>query len=260
MNQLSPNAIQLCVAPMMGWTDRYCRSFHRVAAPFSRLYSEMVHANAVIHGPRSALAFDPFEQPVALQLGGSDPALLAKATQIADQLGYAEVNLNCGCPSGRVQSGGFGACLMLRPERVVACVQAMVDVSSVPVTVKCRLGVDNTFTYEQFSQFVGSVIDAGASMVIVHARQALLNGVSTKDNHQIPPLCYDWVYRIKRAYPSVPIVLNGGIGTVLEAQAHLEHVDGVMLGRTAYHTPYLLHQLDAALSGRPVRSRAELLM
>ena len=243
----------------MGYTDRFCRSFHRLIAPSTRLYTEMVHANALIYGRKERIALRSMENPVALQLGGSEPDVLAKAVQIAAKIGYSEVNLNCGCPSGRVQSGGFGACLMLEPHRVVACVKAMVAATYQPITVKCRLGVDNTFRYEHFASFVENVAEAGAAMVIVHARQALLNGISPKDNRQIPPLCYEWVYRFKREHPTLPLVLNGGVTDLDQTRVHLNHVDGVMVGRSAYHTPYLLHQIDAALFKNPMKTRVELL-
>ena len=259
MSAVSIDKIRLCVAPMMGYTDRFCRTFHRLLAPSTRLYTEMVHAHALIYGSKERVAFRSMENPVALQLGGCEPAVLARAAQIAAKIGYSEVNLNCGCPSGRVQSGGFGACLMREPHRVVACVQAMVAAIQQPITVKCRLGVDNTFCYEDFASFVEDVAEAGAAMVIVHARQALLDGVSPKDNRQIPPLCYEWVYRFKREHPRLPLVLNGGVTSLDQTRVHLSKVDGVMVGRSAYHTPYLLHQIDAALFKNPLKTRVELL-
>ena len=259
MPLISSDLIRLCVAPMMGYTDRFCRTFHRLLAPSARLYTEMIHANALLYGREELIAYHPMENPVALQLGGADPFVLAKATQIAAKLGYAEVNLNCGCPSGRVQSGGFGACLMLQPDCVVACVQAMVDAAQVPITVKCRLGVDNLFTYNNFADFIRRVMSAGAAMVIVHARQALLDGISPKENRQIPPLCYDWAYQFKREHPHFPLVLNGGITDLDQVRIHLNQVDGVMLGRSAYHTPYLLHQIDSALFQNPLQTRVALL-
>ncbi|HEY0335113.1 MAG TPA: tRNA dihydrouridine(20/20a) synthase DusA [Stenotrophomonas sp.] len=253
-------SLRLSVAPMMDWTDRHCRVFHRLLAPSARLYTEMVHANAVIHGDRERLlGFDPSEQPLALQVGGSEPALLAQAAQIAGEWGYVEVNLNCGCPSDRVQAGRFGACLMREPALVADCVAAMRAATHVPVTVKCRLGVDEDNDYEAFAAFVDQVVAAGSAMIVVHARNAWLKGLSPKENREIPPLRYDWGYRLKQDRPGLPVVLNGGIAAVDQAQAHLAHVDGVMLGRAAYHDPYVLHQLDAALTGRPLHSRAELL-
>jgi tRNA-dihydrouridine synthase A len=245
---------------MMDWTDRHCRVFHRLLAPSARLYSEMVHANAVIQGDRTRLlGFDPVEQPVALQLGGSEPALLAQAARIAQDWGYDEVNLNCGCPSDRVQAGRFGACLMREPALVADCVAAMRTAVSIPVTVKCRLGVDEDGDYAVFADFVNQVVAAGSAMVVVHARNAWLKGLSPKENREVPPLRYDWAYRLKQERPQLPVVLNGGIATCQAAQAHLPHVDGVMLGRAAYHEPYVLHELQSALYGTPLQSRADLL-
>jgi len=253
-------SLRLSVAPMMDWTDRHCRYFHRLLAPSARLYTEMVHANAVIHGDRERLlGFDPSEQPLALQLGGSDPALLAQAARIAGEWGYAEVNLNCGCPSDRVQAGRFGACLMREPALVAECVAAMCESTDIPVTVKCRLGVDEDNDYDAFASFVDQVLAAGSAMIVVHARNAWLKGLSPKENREIPPLRYDWAYRLKHERPDVPVVLNGGIADVDAAVAHLSQVDGVMLGRTAYHDPYVLHRLDARLGGTEPQPRADLL-
>jgi len=257
---LNYNDKMLSVAPMMDWTDRHCRVFHRLLAPSARLYTEMVHANAVIHGHRERLlGFDPSEQPLALQLGGSEPELLAQAARIAGEWGYVEVNLNCGCPSDRVQAGRFGACLMREPALVAECVAAMRAATDVPITVKCRLGVDEDNDYDVFAAFVDQIVAAGSEMVVVHARNAWLQGLSPKENREVPPLRYDWAYRLKQARPGLPVVVNGGIATVAQAQAHLAHADGVMLGRAAYHDPYVLHQLDAALTGQGERPRAELL-
>ena len=253
-------SLRLSVAPMMDWTDRHCRYFHRLLAPSARLYTEMVHANAVIHGDRERLlGFDPTEQPLALQLGGSDPALLAQAARIAGEWGYAEVNLNCGCPSDRVQAGRFGACLMREPALVAECVAAMCQATDIPVTVKCRLGVDEDNDYDDFASFVDQVLAAGSAMIVVHARNAWLKGLSPKENREIPPLRYDWAYRLKQERPDVPVVINGGISEVDAALAHLARVDGVMLGRAAYHDPYVLHRLEAALTRTEPRPRAELL-
>ncbi|WP_311239314.1 MULTISPECIES: tRNA dihydrouridine(20/20a) synthase DusA [unclassified Xanthomonas] len=253
-------SLRLSVAPMMDWTDRHCRVFHRLLAPSARLYTEMVHANAVIHGDRTRLiGFDPVEHPLALQLGGSDPALLAQAAGIAQEWGYDEINLNCGCPSDRVQAGRFGACLMREPALVAECVAAMCAATQLPITVKCRLGVDDDDDYAVFARFVDQVIAAGAAMVVVHARNAWLKGLSPKENREVPPLRYDWAYRLRQERPNVPVVLNGGIAAVDAALAHLQQTDGVMLGRAAYHDPYVLHQLDAALTQRPVQSRETLL-
>ncbi len=253
-------SLRLSVAPMMDWTDSHCRVFHRILAPGARLYTEMVHANAVIHGDRQRLlGFDASEHPLALQLGGSDPALLAQAARIAADWGYDEVNLNCGCPSDRVQAGRFGACLMREPALVGDCVAAMVAAVDIPVTVKCRLGVDEDNDYGAFAAFVDRQVQAGAAMVVVHARNAWLKGLSPKENREIPPLRYDWAYRLKHERPALPVVLNGGIATVEAAQAQMAHVDGVMLGRAAYHDPYVLHALEAAQTGMPLRSREDVL-
>ena len=253
---------RLCVAPMMDWTDRHCRYFHRLLAPGARLYTEMVHANAVTLGdaPR-LLDFDPAEHPVALQLGGSEPALLARACSRAMDWGYDEINLNVGCPSDRVQSGRFGACLMREPALVADCVAAMVHAAAVPITVKCRIGVDDQQPEEALFAMAEVVKAAGAAALIVHARKAWLQGLSPKENREVPPLDYPLVYALKRAHPDWPIVLNGGITAVEPALAHLAHVDGVMLGRTAYHVPYVLHELDVAMSADSdrARSRAEVL-
>jgi tRNA-dihydrouridine synthase A len=243
--------LRLSVAPMMDWTDAHCRAFHRVLAPHARLYSEMVHANAVIHGDRARLlAMDPCEHPVALQLGGSEPALLAQAARIGIDAGFDEINLNCGCPSDRVQAGRFGACLMREPALVADSVAAMIAaVPGVPVTVKCRLGVDDDHEWARFLAFVDVIAEAGCVTFVVHARNAWLQGLSPKENREVPPLRYDWAYRLKRERPMLQVIVNGGIADVGEATAHLDHVDGAMLGRAAYHTPYLLHALDVAWFG-----------
>ncbi|MFC3551395.1 tRNA dihydrouridine(20/20a) synthase DusA [Lysobacter cavernae] len=253
-------SLRLSVAPMMDWTDSHCRVFHRLLAPHARLYSEMVHANAVIHGDRDRLlAMDPVEHPVALQLGGSEPELLAQAAKIGAEYGFDEINLNCGCPSDRVQAGRFGACLMREPALVAASVAAMVEACDVPVTVKCRLGVDDDHDYGTFSAFVDTIAQAGCRMFVVHARNAWLKGLSPKENREVPPLRYDWAYRLKRERPDLQIVVNGGIATQDEATQHLQHADGAMLGRAAYHDPYLLHRLDVAWFGGELRTRGELL-
>ncbi|MGV8931926.1 MAG: tRNA dihydrouridine(20/20a) synthase DusA [Luteimonas sp.] len=263
-------ALRLCVAPMMDWTDTHCRVFHRLLAPHARLYTEMVHANAVIHGDRSRLlALDPAEHPVALQLGGSEPALLAQAARIGAEHGFDEINLNCGCPSDRVQAGRFGACLMREPNIVADSVAAMIDAVAtlprpVPITVKCRLGVDDDEHYEVFRDFIDTVAQAGCRTFVVHARNAWLKGLSPKENREVPPLRYDWAYALKRERPQLAVIVNGGIATQQDATAHLGHIDGAMLGRAAYHDPYLLHRLDVAwFGGAPFngvqRTRGELL-
>jgi tRNA-dihydrouridine synthase A len=247
---------------MMDWTDRHCRVFHRLLAPHARLYTEMVHAQAVIHGDRDRLlGFDPVEHPVALQLGGSDPAHLAQATRIGADWGYDEVNLNVGCPSDRVQAGRFGACLMREPALVADCISAMAAVSPVPVTVKCRLGVDELEDYDVFRAFIDTVAAAGCGLFVVHARKAWLQGLSPKENREIPPLRHDWVHRLKRERSDLRILINGGLATVEDSVAALAHVDGVMIGRAAYHEPYRLHLMDRAMftPESPARGRAELL-
>lgn len=268
----------LSVAPMMDWTDTHCRVFHRLLAPDVLLYTEMVHANAVIHGDRARLlAMDPVEHPVALQLGGSDPRLLREATRIAVEHGFDEVNLNCGCPSDRVQAGRFGACLMREPALVAQCVAAMIEGSQaatglrgsthgpgrvgerVPVTVKCRLGVDEDDDFAAFLRFVDGIADAGCRTVVVHARNAWLKGLSPKENREVPPLKYEWAYRLKALRPELQVHVNGGIASIEACEAHLEHIDGVMLGRAAYHDPHLLHRIHSKWSGTPLRSREDLL-
>src|SRR5688572_30015311 len=223
--------LRLSVAPTMDWTDSHCRAFHRVLAPHARLYTEMVHANAVIHGDRvKLLAMHPSEHPVALQLGGSEPELLAQAARIGAETGFDEINLNCGCPSDRVQAGRFGACLMREPTLVAASVAAMVAAleqahSDVPVTVKCRLGVDDDHDWDRFVHFVDTVADAGCRMFVVHARNAWLKGLSPKENREVPPLRYEWAYQLKRERPQLQVVVNGGIATMDEATQHLDHTD-----------------------------------
>ena len=250
----------LSVAPMMDWTDSHCRVFHRLLAPHARLYTEMVHANAVLQGDRTRLlARDGMENPVALQLGGSEPSLLADAARIGQEHGFDEVNLNVGCPSDRVQAGRFGACLMKEPGLVAECVAAMVEATRIPITVKCRLGVDEENDYERFASFVDVVAAAGCRIFFVHARNAWLKGLSPKENREVPPLRYDWAYRIKRERPTLAIAVNGGIATLEDSVLHLQHTDGVMLGRAAYHDPYLLHRLDTELFGGQLQSRAQLL-
>ncbi len=255
-----PDSLRLSIAPMMDWTDSHCRVFHRLLAPHARLYTEMVHAQAVIHGDRDRLlGFDRSEHPVALQLGGSEPALLAQAARIGQEWGFDEVNLNVGCPSDRVQAGRFGACLMKEPALVAENVAAMIAAVDVPVTVKCRLGVDEEHDYARFLSFVDTVSDAGCRIFFVHARNAWLQGLSPKENREVPPLRYDWAYRLKRERPALAVVVNGGIATLEDASTHLQHADGVMLGRAAYHDPYLLHRLDVAWFGGEPKPRADLL-
>jgi len=235
---------------MMGWSDRHCRRFHRLLSQRARLYTEMLTTGAVIHGDRARLmCFDPAEHPVAFQLGGSDPAELATAARIAQQFGYDEINLNVGCPSDRVQNGAFGACLMLRPHLVAHCVRAMKDAVTVPVTVKCRIGVDDQDPERALFELAEHVVAAGVDALIVHARKAWLQGLSPKENRDVPPLDYALVHSLKRALPDVPIAINGGLSTIEEIREQLRHVDGVMVGRAAYHNPALLHQVDTQLFG-----------
>ena len=237
---------------MMDWTDRRCRAFHRVLTRRARLYTEMVTADAVMFGPRERLiGFDPGERPVALQLGGADPRRLAEAARIGAEFGYDEINLNCGCPSDRVQSGRFGACLMREPELVGECVAAMTAAVEVPVTVKCRIGVDEQEPRAALFAFADKVKAAGAAALIVHARKAWLEGLSPKDNRSIPPLDYELVHELKRAHARWPIILNGGVADLDAARAHLAHVDGIMLGRAAYQNPELLIGVDPELFGEP---------
>lgn len=254
------SSFSVSVAPMMDWTDPHCRVFHRLLSPHARLYTEMVHAQAVIRGDRDRLlGFDEVEHPVALQLGGSEPELLARAARIGEERGYDEINLNVGCPSDRVQAGRFGACLMKEPSLVADSIASMIAAVRIPVTVKCRLGVDELEDYDRFREFVDIVAAAGCRTFFVHARKAWLQGLSPKENREIPPLRYEWAYRLKQECPHLDVAINGGIATVHDVQRHLQHMDGVMIGRAAYHEPYLLHELEIALWGGEQHSRAELL-
>lgn len=232
---------------MLDWTDRHCRYFHRLLTRRALLYTEMVTTGALLHGDVARhLDFDPSERPVALQLGGSEPSELAHCAGLAQQWGYSEVNLNCGCPSERVQRGAFGACLMNEPHLVADCVKAMVDEVAIPITVKHRIGLDQSESYGFVRDFVGTLSDAGCRTFIVHARNAWLKGLSPKDNRAVPPLRYDWVYRLKADFPGLVIVLNGGVTTTAQIQNHLCYVDGVMIGREAYHNPFWLSEWDSA--------------
>jgi tRNA-dihydrouridine synthase A len=235
---------------MMDWTDRHCRAFHRALTGRTLLYTEMVTTGAVLNGDRERLlGFDPVEQPVALQLGGSDPAALAASARIGADWGYSEINLNVGCPSDRVQNGAFGACLMREPQLVADCMAAIGEAVDVPATVKCRIGVDEQEPEQALFDLVDRCAAAGVTSFVVHARKAWLKGLSPKENRDIPPLDYPLVWRLKRERPDLTIVINGGIATLDEAEAHLEHVDGVMLGRAAYHDPGLLGQVDRRIFG-----------
>ncbi|WFU30049.1 tRNA dihydrouridine(20/20a) synthase DusA [Bradyrhizobium brasilense] len=238
------------VAPMMDWTDRHCRVFHRLMSRRARLYTEMLTTGAIIHGDRARLlGFDASEHPVALQLGGSDPRDLVTAAEIGEQFGYDEINLNVGCPSDRVKDGRFGACLMAEPALVAEGVAAMKRAVRIPVTLKCRIGIDDQDPEVALDTLARGVIAAGADALVVHARKAWLNGLSPKENRDIPPLDYDRVYRLKAALPDVPIIINGGITSLAEAMRHLAHVDGVMLGRAAYQEPWRLLTVDSELFG-----------
>jgi tRNA-dihydrouridine synthase A len=241
---------RLCTAPMMDWSDRHCRFFFRQLSPHAAVYSEMVTSGALLHGNLERhLRFDPAEHPVALQLGGSEPDELARSARLARAWGYDEINLNCGCPSERVQRGAFGACLMAEPQLVADCVKAMQDAVDVPVTVKHRLGIDRIEDYHFARRFVETLARAGCRTFIVHARNAVLKGLSPRDNRAVPRLRYAEVYRLKREFPALDIVINGGICSPAQIDVHLTQVDGVMLGRAAYHDPYCLAQADAALWG-----------
>lgn len=250
------------VAPMMDWTDRHCRYFHRLLTKNTLLYTEMITAQALIHGPRDRLlGFDPFERPVALQIGGSDPSELAEATRYGDQAGYDEINLNVGCPSDRVQSGRFGACLMAEPDLVADCLSAMKAATDRPVTVKCRIGIDDQNIEGDLDHFVETIAARGIATFIIHARKAWLSGLSPKENRHIPPLQYDRVYRLKEKFPELEIILNGGVETVQEARDHLAHIDGIMMGRAAYHKPWQLAEIDGAIFGHApsCRSRGDVM-
>jgi tRNA-dihydrouridine synthase A len=262
MGAMSARTHRFCVAPQMDWTDRHCRYFHRLLSKHARVYSEMLTVPALIHGKRAQLlGFDPSEHPVALQLGGSDPVGLAAAARIGEDWGYDEINLNVGCPSDRVQVGSFGACLMAEPALVADCVAAMRAAVQVPVTVKCRIGIDDQDSEADLDRFIDTVASAGCDTFIVHARKAWLKGLSPKENREIPPLDYARVARLKARWPELTIVLNGGICSIDEAEQHLQTFDGVMLGRAAYHTPFILAEIDRRIFGdaRPVITRGEVL-
>ncbi|MBB5370877.1 tRNA-dihydrouridine synthase A [Janthinobacterium sp. K2Li3] len=247
---------------MMDWTDRHCRKFHREITRHTWLYTEMVTTGALVYGDvERHLRFNEEEHPVALQLGGSDPKDLAISAKLGQQWGYDEINLNCGCPSERVQKGAFGACLMAEPQLVADCVKAMRDVVTIDVTVKHRIGIDDSESYDFVRDFVGTVADAGCSTFIVHARNAILKGLSPKENREVPPLKYDYAYRLKRDFPQFEFIINGGIKTLDEIDLHLQHLDGVMLGREAYHNPYVMAQFDQRYYGdtAEVKTREQVL-
>jgi tRNA-dihydrouridine synthase A len=254
---------RISVAPMMDWSDRHCRLFHRHISRHTWLYTEMVTTGSLIHGDVARqLDFSQEEHPVALQLGGSDPADLAYGAKLGEKWGYDEINLNCGCPSERVQKGAFGACLMAEPGLVADCVKAMRDAVSIDVTVKHRIGIDDVQSYDFVRDFVGQIADAGCSTFVVHARNAILKGFTPKENREIPPLKYDYAYQLKKDFPQLEILINGGIKTTAEIDLHLQHVDGVMLGREAYHNPYLMASFDARYYGDDgaVKTREEVIM
>lgn len=257
-----PNARLFSIAPMLDWSDHHCRYFWRLLTRQALLYTEMVTTGALIHGDRERfLHFNSEEHPVALQLGGSNPADLARCARWAQDWAYDEVNLNCGCPSDRVQSGMFGACLMAQPALVADCVKAMRDACDIPVTVKHRIGIDHMESYEELLDFVGTVATAGCEVFIVHARKAWLQGLSPKENREVPPLNYPWVYRLKRDLPQLSIVINGGIQTLEQCRQHLTQVNGVMLGREAYQNPWKLAEVDSQLYGmdKPAASRDDVM-
>ncbi|MGB5605550.1 MAG: tRNA dihydrouridine(20/20a) synthase DusA [Gammaproteobacteria bacterium] len=248
------------IAPMMEWTDRHCRYLLRLLTRNTLLYTEMVTTGAVMQGDRDRfLQFNDAEHPVALQLGGSDPAQLAECARIGADYGYDEINLNVGCPSDRVQSGRFGACLMAEPQLVAECVAAMNHAVALPVTVKTRIGVDDLDSFQALADFIETVRAAGCGTFIIHARKAFLQGLSPKENRTVPPLRYDYVYRVKQLFPDLVVILNGGIAGLQEAQDHLQRVDGVMLGRLAYHDPYVLASVDGDFfsAQHPVPTRAQ---
>ena len=244
------SAWRMSVAPMMDWTDRHCRYFHRLLSAKALLYTEMVTTGALIYGDvERHLRFNSEEHPLALQLGGSEPADLAKAAKLGEQWGYDEINLNCGCPSERVQRGAFGACLMAEPALVADCVKAMVDVVNVPVTVKHRIGIDKFESYEFVRDFVGKVSEAGCNTFVVHARSAWLKGLSPKENREVPPLRYELVHKLKQDFAHLSIAINGGITTSEQVAGQLQHLDGVMVGRAAYHNPWWLASWDSEFFG-----------
>lgn len=261
INPLMMQAIsrRFCTAPMLDWSDRHCRFFWRQISRQALLYTEMVTCGALIHGDRERfLNFNAEEHPVALQLGGSNPTELAQCAQLAQQWGFDEVNLNVGCPSDRVQSGRFGACLMAEPELVRDCLAAMIDACDIPVTIKHRTGIDHQDSYDELFQFITNVAESGTSSFIIHARKAWLHGLSPKQNRDLPPLQYDWVYQLKQQLPALEIIINGGIESLAQSQVHLAHVDGVMLGRAAYHKPWCLAQVDPLLFGQEAPSHSEI--
>ncbi|MDE5180054.1 tRNA dihydrouridine(20/20a) synthase DusA [Vibrio fluvialis] len=254
------HSCRLSVAPMLDWTDRHCRYFHRLLSSQTLLYTEMVTTGAIIHGKGDFLAYNEEEHPVALQLGGSNPADLARCAKLAQERGYDEINLNVGCPSDRVQNGRFGACLMAEPDLVAQCVAAMKEVVDIPVTVKTRIGIDDQDSYEFLTNFVTLVSEkGGCEQFTIHARKAWLSGLSPKENREIPPLDYPRAHQLKQDFPHLTIAVNGGVKTLAEAKEHLQHLDGVMIGREAYQSPYLLAEVDQQIFGldTPVKKRSQ---
>jgi len=244
------NSSAVSIAPMMDWTDRHCRYFYRLLSKNTQLYTEMITAKAILNGDKNRLLdFNAGENPLTLQLGGSDPKEMAKCSLIAQDWGYDEVNINVGCPSDRVLSGSFGACLMKEPDLVASCVESMIDKCDIPVTVKSRIGIDDMESYEQLADFITRVHNKGCQHFIIHARKAWLQGLSPKENRTIPPLNYTWVYQLKKDFPQSKITINGGIENCNEIKNHLDYVDGAMLGRSVYHNPYLLREIDESIFG-----------
>ncbi|MFA0570519.1 MAG: tRNA dihydrouridine(20/20a) synthase DusA [Vibrio gallaecicus] len=251
---------RLSVAPMLDWTDRHCRYFHRLLSQQTLLYTEMVTTGAILHGKGDFLQYSEQEHPIALQLGGSNPVDLAACAKLAAERGYDEVNLNVGCPSDRVQNGRFGACLMAEPELVADCVSAMKEVADIPITVKTRIGIDDLDSYEFLTQFISTVSEkGGCEQFTIHARKAWLSGLSPKENREIPPLDYERAYQIKKDFPELVIALNGGITTLEDSKEHLKHLDGVMIGREAYHSPFILAEVDQQIFGldTPIKKRSQ---
>ncbi|OBS94159.1 tRNA dihydrouridine synthase DusA [Vibrio tasmaniensis] len=253
-------ANRLSVAPMLDWTDRHCRYFHRLLSLQTLLYTEMVTTGAILHGKGDFLEYNEQEHPLALQLGGSNPVDLAACAKLAGERGYDEVNLNVGCPSDRVQNGRFGACLMAEPELVADCVSAMKEVTDIPITVKTRIGIDDQDSYEFLTKFVSTVSEkGGCEQFTIHARKAWLSGLSPKENREIPPLDYDRAYQIKKDFSDLVIAVNGGITTLEQTKEHLQHLDGVMIGREAYHSPFILAEVDQQIFGldTPIKKRSQ---
>ncbi|MEZ9060101.1 tRNA dihydrouridine(20/20a) synthase DusA [Vibrio pelagius] len=253
-------ANRLSVAPMLDWTDRHCRYFHRLLSQQTLLYTEMVTTGAILHGKGDFLEYSEQEHPVALQLGGSNPVDLAECAKLAAERGYDEVNLNVGCPSDRVQNGRFGACLMAEPELVADCVSAMKEVTDIPITVKTRIGIDEQDSYEFLTQFISTVSEkGGCEQFTIHARKAWLSGLSPKENREIPPLDYTRAYQVKKDFSDLVIAVNGGITTLEQTKEHLQHLDGVMIGREAYHSPYILAEVDQQIFGldTPIKKRSQ---